>query len=146
MVRMVEFRPDAPPEFLHDRGDLGDLLIGAVGEESFDAGGAFLRSCLEGLVEGLSQLWPEGTQAPLHFFGGLRIKLCGEGISNLCDVEPAEAAFPDDAAGGENLLVQPLAVAADQNEAGVGNDRRGFESVVGDDASGDAVYLLGAGR
>ena len=40
---------------------------------------------------------------------------------SLSDAEPCEPTFADLAAGRDDLLVQPLAVAADDHEPGVGN-------------------------
>ena len=57
-----------------------------------------------------------------------------------------QAAFLDDAAGGDHLFVEAVAVARDHRKAGVGEHGGGAQRGAGDGADGDAVDLLAVGR
>lgn len=141
---LLQLGPDGPFELLEDGGDVGRFLFRTLGQGLLEACGPLPHPDLERLDQRGRMPGPEIEQPPFDPFGRLEGQRCGQGISHLADIEAAEAALPDQPAGGDDLLVEPVAVAADQDQPGVGDHGRGLQHRVWNQAGRDSMEPLGA--
>jgi hypothetical protein len=91
-------------------------------------------------------LRPEISEALPDRVRRLGVRGGSENFGGLGDVPALQAAFLDDAAGGDDFFVKAVAVARNHRKAGVGEHCGGAQRGAGDRADGDTVDLLPVGR
>ena len=109
-----------------------------------EAAGAVPHAGFERLRQRRGERVPQFEQVLLHRLVGFVVRGGGEQLLQLAEVQPGEAAFLEHPARRDDLLVQPVTVAADDDEPGVGDDGRGVEDVVRHEPGGDPVQPLPA--
>ena len=59
-----------------------------------------------------------------------RVGGCGQESLGLADIQAGKAAFPEQTARRDDLLVQPVAIATNDHQPGMRNDRRRLQEVI----------------
>ena len=127
---------------MQNRCDFDGLVFGA-GVKLFANGiGAVASARFDGGEEWPGELGPQGRETLADGVGRLSVGSGGKYLGGLGDVPAFQAAFLDDAASGDQLFVEAVAVAGHHRESGMGEHGGRAQGGARDGANGDAVDLL----
>ena len=134
---------DGSLQLLHDGGDVGDFAFGAFVQFTLQILRALGHAGFEGLRQRHFDLGPEFLEPVFDKAGRTFVGSRGGGRLRLANTKATEAALPENAAGEDELLVDALVVAAEDEQPAVNQDSGRLQGCVRHHAGGKAVELLG---